>query len=78
MSSEAFIKLLSKYYEIISLSLLAVVRLMTAHFSGEHHMLPCLLLPMIVLKLRSPIFKYPIIFLHFTLINWLMNEPLAL
>ena len=73
-----FIKLVSKYYEAISLTFLAVVRLLTAHYSGEKHMTPCLLLPMIVLKLHSTKIKYPIIFAHFLLVNWLMKEPLFL
>ncbi len=42
-------------------------------------MTPCLLLPMIVLKLHSLQVKYPVILLHFLAVNVLiLGEPLDL
>ena len=72
------IKVVSKYYEAISLTLLAVIRLLTYYFSGEFHMVPCLLLPMIVLKLHSVPVKYSVVFVHFATVNFLIGQPLEL
>ena len=72
------IKVVSKYYEAISLTLLAVIRLLTFYFSGEFHMVPCLLLPMIVLKLHSVPVKYSAVFVHFVTVNFLIGQPLEL
>ncbi len=58
--------------------MLAVIRLLTSYFSGEIHMVPCLLLPMIVLKLHSVPVKYSVIFVHFATVNFLIGQSLDL
>ena len=74
-----FILQVAKFYEPISLALLTLIRSLSFYFGEQKHMTPCLLLPMIILKLNSLPVKYPVILIHFLAVNVLiLGEPLNL
>ena len=71
--ANTLISLLSKYYEPICLCLFALYRMIFNYAETLNSYIAALVFPMLTLKLYKIYVKYPIVMVHFFLVNYLIG-----
>ena len=72
--SPALIAFLSKYYEVLSLCLFAVYRLLFSYAGTLNSVVAALVFPMLTLKLKHYAVKYTLILTHFNVLNHIVGH----